>query len=114
MVKPNPNDWNQLKNGPSATKGIKLWQKICNLTTMEERNGKSLISLRIMEFVSRRMHNIGFFRPIIPDVAIDNNIQLILNRLSIPPDQNCVNIMQTLIMVCANTKASPSNWPWTP
>ncbi|MBW2410490.1 MAG: AAA family ATPase, partial [Deltaproteobacteria bacterium] len=53
------------------------------ITTMEARSGKSLISLGIMEFVSRRLHDIGFFRPIIPDVAIDNNIQLILKRYNL-------------------------------
>ena len=53
------------------------------ITTMEARSGKSLISLGIMEFVSRRLHKIGFFRPIIPDVAFDNNIQLILKRYNL-------------------------------
>jgi phosphate acetyltransferase len=56
------------------------------ITTMEARSGKSLISLGIMEFVSRRLHNIGFFRPIIPDVAFDNNIQLILKRYNLGLD----------------------------
>jgi phosphate acetyltransferase len=53
------------------------------ITTMEPRSGKSVISLGFMEFLSRRMHNVGFFRPIIPDVAYDNNIQLILKRYSL-------------------------------
>ncbi len=53
------------------------------ITSMEARSGKSLISLGIMEFVSRRLYNIGFFRPIIPDVAIDNNIQLIFKRYNL-------------------------------
>ncbi len=50
------------------------------IATMEPRGGKSVIALGIMELLSRRLRNIGFFRPIIPDVAFDNNIQLILKR----------------------------------
>ena len=50
---------------------------------MEPRSGKSVISLGIMEFLSRRLHNIGFFRPIIPDVTFDNNIQLIQKRYNL-------------------------------
>ena len=38
-----------------------------------------MVALGIMEMLSRGLHNIGFFRPIIPDVECDNNIQLILN-----------------------------------
>jgi phosphate acetyltransferase len=38
-----------------------------------------------MELLSRRLQNIGFFRPIIPDVKRDNNIQLILNRYNLKP-----------------------------
>jgi phosphate acetyltransferase len=53
---------------------------------MEPGSGKSVISLGIMEFVSRRLHNVGFFRPIIPDVAWDNNIQLILKRYALDLD----------------------------
>ena len=36
-----------------------------------------------MELLSRRLHKIGFFRPVIPDVARDNNIQLILSRYNL-------------------------------
>ena len=42
--------------------------------------GALVVALGIMELLSRRLHNIGFFRPIIPDVECDNNIQLILNQ----------------------------------
>ena len=50
------------------------------ITTMDPRGGKSVVALGIMELLSRRLHNIGFFRPIIPDVKRDNNIELIRNR----------------------------------
>ncbi|CAB1058025.1 BioD-like N-terminal domain / Phosphate acetyltransferase (EC [Olavius sp. associated proteobacterium Delta 1] len=53
------------------------------IAAMEPRAGKSVVALGIMELLSRRLHKIGFFRPIIPDVAQDNNIQLILNRYSL-------------------------------
>jgi phosphate acetyltransferase len=36
-----------------------------------------------MELLSRRLRNIGFFRPIIPDVEFDNNIQLIRKRYNL-------------------------------
>ena len=50
------------------------------IATLEPSGGKSVVALGIMELLSRRLHNIGFFRPTIPDVECDNNIQLILNR----------------------------------
>jgi phosphate acetyltransferase len=61
----------------------KIMSKNLYIATMEPRSGKSVISLGIMEFVSRRLHNVGFFRPIIPDVTCDNNIQLILKRYAL-------------------------------
>ena len=53
------------------------------IATLEPSGGKSVVALGIMELLSRRLHNIGFFRPIIPDVDCDNNIQLILNRYNL-------------------------------
>ena len=53
------------------------------IATLEPSGGKSVVALGIMELLSRRLHNIGFFRPIIPDVESDNNIQLILNRYNL-------------------------------
>ena len=53
------------------------------IATMEPRGGKSVIALGIMELLSRRLRNIGFFRPIIPDVEFDNNIQLIRKRYNL-------------------------------
>jgi len=56
------------------------------ITSMAPRSGKALISLGIMEMLSRRIRKIGFFRPIIPEGDSDNNIQLIAKRydLDIP------------------------------
>ena len=53
------------------------------IATMEPRAGKSVVALGIMEFLSRRLNKIGFFRPIIPDVKRDNNIQLIKSRYTL-------------------------------
>ncbi|MGD8523602.1 MAG: phosphate acetyltransferase, partial [Desulfobacterales bacterium] len=53
------------------------------IATMEPRGGKSVIALGVMELLSRRLRNIGFFRPIIPDVEFDNNIQLIRKRYNL-------------------------------
>jgi len=53
------------------------------ITSMAPRSGKAVISLGIMEMLSRRIRKIGFFRPIIPEGGPDNNIQLILKRYSL-------------------------------
>jgi len=55
------------------------------IATLEPGGGKSVAALGIMELLSRRLQNIGFFRPIIPDVKRDNNIQLILTRYNLRP-----------------------------
>ncbi len=50
---------------------------------IEPRSGKSVISLGIMEMLSRRIRNVGYFRPVIPSSSLpDNNIQLIRARYS--------------------------------
>jgi phosphate acetyltransferase len=53
------------------------------IATLEPGGGKSVVALGIMELLSRRLQSIGFFRPIIPDVKRDSNIQLILNRYNL-------------------------------
>ncbi|MBW2428689.1 MAG: AAA family ATPase, partial [Deltaproteobacteria bacterium] len=53
------------------------------IATLEPRAGKSVVALGIMELLSRRLNKIGFFRPVIPDVSRDNNIQLILSRYNL-------------------------------
>jgi phosphate acetyltransferase len=50
------------------------------IATMEPRAGKSVVALGIMEVLSRRLRKVGFFRPVIPDVERDNNIDLIQKR----------------------------------
>jgi len=50
------------------------------ITSMAPRSGKALISLGIMEMLSRRIRKIGFFRPIIPEGDKDNSIELIGKR----------------------------------
>jgi len=48
---------------------------------IEPGSGKSLVALGVMELLSRRVRQIGYFRPVIPSKEIpDNNIQLINNR----------------------------------
>jgi len=51
------------------------------IASIEPRSGKSVISLGIMEMLSRRIRKAGYFRPIIPSGnSADNNIQLIQTR----------------------------------
>ena len=53
------------------------------IVDIEPRSGKSVISLGIMEILSRRIRNAGYFRPVIPcGSQPDNNIQLIRTRYS--------------------------------
>jgi phosphate acetyltransferase len=56
------------------------------ITSMAPRSGKAVISLGVMEMLSRRIRKIGFFRPVVPEGDRDNNIQLIMKRydLDIP------------------------------
>ena len=64
------------------------------IATMEPRAGKSVVALGIMELLSRRLNKIGFFRPIIPDVEQDNNIQLILHRYNLKvPYENMLSLI---------------------
>lgn len=51
---------------------------------IEPGSGKSVVALGVMEFLSRRVRNVGYFRPIISSTEQkDNNIQLILDRYDI-------------------------------
>jgi len=51
------------------------------IASMEPESGKIALVLGVMEALSRRIRNIGFFRPIIKSSdKPDNNIQLILSR----------------------------------
>ena len=51
---------------------------------IEAGSGKSLVALGVMELLSRRVRQIGYFRPVIPSKEIaDNNIQLIDNRYNL-------------------------------
>jgi phosphate acetyltransferase len=51
------------------------------IASMEPASGKIALVLGVMETLSRRIRNIGFFRPIIKSGdKPDNNIQLILSR----------------------------------
>ena len=51
------------------------------IATMEPDSGKAILVLGVMETPSRRIRNIGFFRPVIKSSdKPDNDIQLILSR----------------------------------
>jgi phosphate acetyltransferase len=51
------------------------------ITAMEPRSGKSVVLLGIMEMLSRRIRQIGFFRPVIhSSPELDNDIQLVMSR----------------------------------
>jgi len=54
------------------------------IAAIEPRSGKSVVALGIMEMLSRRIRNVGYFRPVIPSTeAPDNNIQLIIDRYNL-------------------------------
>ena len=54
------------------------------ITGIEPGSGKSLVALGVMELLSRRVRQIGYFRPVIPSKEIpDNHIQLIDNRYNL-------------------------------
>ncbi len=51
------------------------------IAAMEPESGKGIFVLGVMELLSRRIRNIGFFRPVIKSSDTpDNDIQLILSR----------------------------------
>ena len=51
------------------------------IAAVEPDSGKEIFVLGVMELLSRRIRNIGFFRPVIKSsVEPDNDIQLILSR----------------------------------
>jgi len=51
---------------------------------IEPRSGKSVVALGMMELLSRRIRNVGYFRPVIPGGnAPDNNIRLIQSRYNL-------------------------------
>ena len=51
---------------------------------IEPGSGKSLVALGVMELLSRRIRQIGYFRPVIPSKEIaDNTIQLIDTRYNL-------------------------------
>jgi phosphate acetyltransferase len=55
------------------------------IAAIEPRSGKSIVALGIMEMLSRRMRQVGYFRPIIPNANVpDNNIRLIQARYNLP------------------------------
>ncbi len=60
------------------------------IAAMEPNSGKSLVVLGVVEMLSSRVQNLGFFRPIVHgDPNMDRHIQLIRGRytLGLPPEQ---------------------------
>ena len=53
------------------------------IASIEPRSGKSVVALGVMEMLSRHVRKIGFFRPIVPDGDVDNNIELISKRYNL-------------------------------
>ncbi len=54
------------------------------IANLEKESGKLVVTLGVMELLSRRIDRIGFFRPIIPgDGTRDNDIDLIKQRYNI-------------------------------
>ncbi len=56
------------------------------VATMEAQTGKSLVVLGIMELLSRRIQNLGFFRPVVrAGAGRDNDIELVRTRYGLRP-----------------------------
>ena len=56
------------------------------IATMEAQTGKSLVVLGIMELLSRRIQNLGFFRPVVrASAGRDNDIELVRTRYGLRP-----------------------------
>ena len=54
------------------------------IAAIEPRSGKSIVALGIMEMLSRRIRQVGYFRPVIPNAIVpDNNIRLIQARYNL-------------------------------
>jgi hypothetical protein len=69
---------------------------------MEPESGKGIFVLGVMELLSRRIRNIGFFRPVIKSSDTpDNDIQLILSQKG--------NTMNSLRTSSANIKGLKAN-----
>ncbi len=50
------------------------------VTSMEPASGKSMVSLGLMEALSRHSSRVGYFRPVVQSVGEDNTINLIRQR----------------------------------
>ena len=64
------------------------WTVARNLyvTAMEPQSGKSVVTLGMMELLSRSVERLGFFRPIVPSAAEhDPQIELIRSRYQLEP-----------------------------
>ena len=54
------------------------------IANLEKESGKLVVTLGVMELLSRRIDHVGFFRPIVPgDGTNDNDISLIKQRYNI-------------------------------
>ncbi len=59
-------------------------QKAIYITALEPKAGKLMVTLGVMELISREVSRVGFFRPVIrTDQTPDNDLQLILNRYNL-------------------------------
>ena len=57
------------------------------IANLEKESGKLVVTLGVMELLSRRIDHVGFFRPIVPgDGRDDNDINLIKKRYNIALD----------------------------
>jgi len=54
------------------------------ISSLEKGSGKLVITLGVMELLSRKVERLGFFRPVIPgDGSFDNDIELIRHRYNV-------------------------------
>jgi phosphate acetyltransferase len=68
----------------NTTQGDNNMSNNLYIAAMEPESGKEIFVLGVMEMLSRRIRNIGFFRPVIKfSDKPDNDIQLILSRYNL-------------------------------
>ena len=53
------------------------------IANLEKDSGKLLVSLGLLELLSRRIGRVGFFRPITPGDERDDDLKLIRSRYAI-------------------------------
>ena len=82
--------WNDQLGSPKNRGFRKIMMKSLYIASLEPNSGKLVVTLGVMEMLSRQVNRLGFFRSLSPVAAEeDSHIQLLANRfkLSLTPAQ---------------------------